>query len=80
MCFFTTGVIIITCPPLVSISARINLTNSFGVHPLYRFECDGKVAVSGGPKYSANLLQIGPSRSLSGFYSVIEEKQVESVL
>ena len=71
----------ITCPSqfqqFTSHFGKTQLTSSFRVYTLARFECDGQVAVSGGPKSSVDLYQIG--RSLSGLYSVMEKKQVEFV-
>ena len=57
--------------------SRIQLASSSGVHTLGRFECTGQVAVSGMPKPCVDLWRIG--HSLSGLYSMMGEKQVESV-
>ena len=55
---------------------RTQLASSSGVHTLGRFECTGQVAVSGMPKSCADLWRIG--HSLSGLYSIMGEKQIES--
>ena len=51
---------------------------SSGIHTLGRLECSGQImSVNGMPKSCRELRQIG--HSLSGLYSVMGEKQVESV-
>ena len=56
---------------------RTQLASSSGIHTLGRFECTGQVVVSGMPNSCADLWRIG--HSLSGLYSVMGTKQVESV-
>ena len=56
---------------------RTQLASSSGIHTLGRFECTGQVAVSGMPKSCTDLWRIG--HSLSGLYSVMGTKQIESV-
>ena len=56
---------------------RTQLASSSGIHTLGRFECTGQVVVSGMPKSCADLWRIG--HSVSGLYSVMGAKQVESV-
>ena len=56
---------------------RTQLASLSGIHTLGRFECTGQVAVSGMPKSCVDLWRIG--HSLSGLYSVMGTKQVESV-
>ncbi|XP_046633654.1 uncharacterized protein LOC124313031 isoform X2 [Daphnia pulicaria] len=56
---------------------RTQLASSTGVHTLGRFQCSGQVAVTGMPKSCEDLWKIG--HSLSGLYSVMGSKMVESV-
>ena len=56
---------------------RTQLTTSSGIHTLGKFECTGQVTVVGRPKSCSDLWRIG--YSLSGLYSVMGTKQVESV-
>ena len=56
---------------------RTQLVSSSGVHTLGRLECTGQVAVVGIPKSCSDLWLFG--HTLSGLYSVMGGKQVESV-
>jgi hypothetical protein len=56
---------------------RTQLETSSGVHTLGRFECTGQVAVSGMPSSCEDLWRMG--HTLSGLYSVVGTKMVESV-
>ena len=77
--FFITGVISgKSFLPITRLNfGRTQLTSSFGVHTLGRFECTGQGVVSGRPKSCVDLWQIG--HTLSGLYSVMGDKQIESV-
>ena len=56
---------------------RTQLASSSGVHTLGRFECTGRVAVGGMPTSCQDLWRMG--HTLSGLYSVLGTKMVESV-
>jgi hypothetical protein len=56
---------------------RTQLESSSGVHTLGRFECTGQVAVNGMPRSCGDLWRIG--HTLSGLYSIMGPKMVESV-
>ncbi len=64
--------------PITRLSfGRTLLESSSGIHTLGRFECTGQVAVNGIPKSCADLWRMG--HTLSGLYSVMGTKQMESV-
>lgn len=56
---------------------RTQLSSSSGVHTLGRFECTGQVTVSGMATSCLDLWRIG--HTLSGLYSVVGPKMIESV-
>lgn len=71
------------CAGVVTKKASLPITQlnfgqiSTGVHTLGRFECSGDAIVTGFPTSCEDLLKIG--HSVSGFYSVMGTKMVETV-